>query len=28
MADGNDAFIIDPENGDNVPVELQEFSVE
>jgi hypothetical protein len=28
MADGTNPFIIDPENGENVPVELQEFSVE
>ena len=28
MADGENPFIIDPENGDNVPVELQEFNVE
>lgn len=28
MADGANAFIIDPENGNNVPVELQEFSIE
>lgn len=28
MADGANAFIIDPENGNNVPVELQQFSVE
>jgi hypothetical protein len=28
MADSTDPFLIDPENGENVPVELQEFSVE
>lgn len=28
MADGANAFIIDPGNGTNVPVELQEFSIE
>jgi hypothetical protein len=28
IVDENNPLIIDPENGDNVPVELQEFSVE
>jgi hypothetical protein len=28
VADSSNPFIIDPENGTNIPVELQEFSVE